>query len=164
MHAQRPCQSLLEQQRQAELALHQMPSSDTPISYCLPFICQVRSQHHLGQVSTSSQGSGLNTRFICVSGVKRKVIWKVMKLRKELKWLNLHPSFVSLLVDGWRMAMPGLVLAVTLLIAFLPDGFPVTILWSHCSWWLLSVFQMDSELACFKVIETFSHVHVLSFL
>ena len=40
MHVQGPHQALLEKQDQAELGLHQMASSYTPISYCLPFVCQ----------------------------------------------------------------------------------------------------------------------------
>lgn len=34
------------------------------------------------------------------------------------KWFILHPSCVSLFLAIWRMAMPGLVSAMTLLIAF----------------------------------------------
>lgn len=52
----------------------------------------VKSEHHLGQLNRE----GSEHVIIGVLGVRKKVIGKVTKLRKKMKWLSVPPSVVSL--------------------------------------------------------------------
>lgn len=75
---------------------------------------------------------------------------------KAFSLFNLHPHFTLLLVDVWKMAMPGLVSAMTLLMTF-PQ-----LLYYEAIGVDLSVLHIHSELVCIKIIETSSHVSAVS--
>lgn len=91
------------------------------------------------------------------SGEKSDLDDREAKERDE-KGFNLHPRFILLLVDVWRMAIPGLVSAMTLLMTF-PH-----LLYYEAIGLDLSVFHIHSELMCIKIIETSSHVGAVSWV
>lgn len=87
------------------------------------------------------------------------MIWMIVKLKKEMKkGFNLHSRFILLLVDVWRMAIPGLVSAMTLLMIF-PH-----LLYYEATGLDLSVFHIHSDLVCIKKIGTSSHVSAMSWV
>ena len=75
----------------------------------------VKSQHPLGQLNKEGSEHMISRGPLS----KEESIWKGTKRRKKMKWLGVHPTFVSLLLGGWGMALPRFISAVALLMTFL---------------------------------------------